>query len=348
MTSDGPLRLAILGDVHGHLTLGFRVLRRWQDETGHTLDVILQVGDLGAFPPPFRLDDATRRFAERDPDELGFAHYHEGGAEAAEIFGPDALPARALAAQMWFIKGNHEDFEFLVEVAAARRRAGAGRPAQRASLHIPGGRVVKLARRDRTLRIAALGGIADDGKPGRDPVSVHYTATEVRALRRAMLIDVLLSTHETTRDGPRGDRRPASEVRGGRVAERVAECCLRLGRPRRRDQLSAVHYHEHRPAPRDGRRRAELPSSTPSNFLRADRLNAGLHAPIPSEWNDTQRHARRACSIRRGCASTPATAGDICDRGYRVRCARPVTQPAARRRRGPRRRACASMHLPRP
>jgi hypothetical protein len=105
--------LAVAGDVHGHLTLLFRVLRRWQDETGHGLDAILQVGDLGAFPPPFRLDDATRRFAEGDPDELGFADYYAGEADAAEIFGPDAVPARALAAPMWFIKGNHEDFEFL-------------------------------------------------------------------------------------------------------------------------------------------------------------------------------------------------------------------------------------------
>lgn len=41
------LRIAVLGDVHGHLTLAFRVLRRWQDETGLSLDLILHVGELG-------------------------------------------------------------------------------------------------------------------------------------------------------------------------------------------------------------------------------------------------------------------------------------------------------------
>jgi hypothetical protein len=72
------LHLAVLGDVYGHLTLAFRLLRRWERETGRRLDLALQVGDLGAFPPPFRLDKATKPFAEKDPDELGFADYYEG------------------------------------------------------------------------------------------------------------------------------------------------------------------------------------------------------------------------------------------------------------------------------
>jgi hypothetical protein len=59
MTTISPLHVAVLGDVHGHLSLAFRVLRRWEQETGVRLDLALQVGDLGAFPPPFRLDKAT-------------------------------------------------------------------------------------------------------------------------------------------------------------------------------------------------------------------------------------------------------------------------------------------------
>lgn len=84
------LHLAVLGDVHGHLTLAFRILCRWERETGHRLDLALQVGDLGTFPPPFRLDKATKRFAEKDPDELGFADYYEGGPDAEEVFGDGA------------------------------------------------------------------------------------------------------------------------------------------------------------------------------------------------------------------------------------------------------------------
>ena len=111
----------MLGDVHGHLTLAFRVLCRWEREMGRRLDLALQVGDLGAFPPPFRLDKATRRFAEKDPDELGFADYYEGGPDAEEVFGEDADHARRFDADLVFIKGNHEDFEFLAEVAGGAR-----------------------------------------------------------------------------------------------------------------------------------------------------------------------------------------------------------------------------------
>src|SRR5262245_11559286 len=103
------LHIAVLGDLHGHFTLAYRVLKRWEREAGQTLDLVLQVVDLGAFPPPFKLDSATRRFAERDPDELGFAEYYEGSPEADEILGPDAPDERRIAADMVFIKGNHED-----------------------------------------------------------------------------------------------------------------------------------------------------------------------------------------------------------------------------------------------
>lgn len=269
-----PLRLAVLGDVHGHLTLAYRVLRRWQDETGLALDLILQVGDMGAFPPPFRLDDATRRFSQHDPDELGFAIYYEGGPEAAEVLGPEADPARAIACETWFIKGNHEDFAFLDEVSA-----GATEPvpvdAFGAISYLPGGRVYDFACRDRTVRIAALGGICDDGKPGRDPVSEFYTAHDVRALKRASF-DILLS-HEP----PRG----AAHVIHPRYADggspEVAEL-LRAQRP-------ALHFcgHYHEPgqpldAP-DGVRSFELNAVT---FLRADRLNPGCIAIVA--WNDAR------------------------------------------------------------
>ncbi|XYI03622.1 metallophosphoesterase [Sorangium sp. So ce1128] len=118
MTPDDPLEIAVLGDVHGHLTLVYQLLRRWQRETGRALDLILQVGDLGAFPPPFRLDRATKRFAESDPDELGFAAYHDGSPEADAILGPDVPPDQRISADLVFIRGNHEDFEFLAEAGA--------------------------------------------------------------------------------------------------------------------------------------------------------------------------------------------------------------------------------------
>jgi len=188
------LHLAVLGDVHGHLTLAFRILRRWERETGCSIDLVLQVGDLGAFPPPFRLDKATRRFAATDPDELGFADYHKGGPDAEEVFG-DGNDARRFDADLVFIKGNHEDFEFLADMAN-----GAHEPvpvdAFGRILYLPSGARWTFTRRGISLSIGALGGIADGEGPGASAVSPFYTAAEVRHLRaNGAMLDVFLS-HE--------------------------------------------------------------------------------------------------------------------------------------------------------
>lgn len=220
MTSAAALRVAVLGDVHGHLSLAYTILRRWERETSRALDAILQVGDMGAFPPPFRLDKATKRFAEKDPDELGFAAYHEGEPEAALFLGPAAPSARRVAADTVFIRGNHEDFVFLDEVA----RGAAGPAAVDAFgriAYLPSGVPLALTGRGVTLRVAGLGGVSLDGGHGYDPVSEHYTAREVRALRALDGVDVLLS-HEPAR-GSGAPLGPRFAERGSRdVAELLA------------------------------------------------------------------------------------------------------------------------------
>ncbi|MDQ2744002.1 MAG: hypothetical protein M3Z66_17135, partial [Chloroflexota bacterium] len=65
--------IELLGDLHGRVFRALAVLDRWQRERNQTLDLIIQVGDVGVFPDPTHLDAATRRFAEEDPAELGFS-----------------------------------------------------------------------------------------------------------------------------------------------------------------------------------------------------------------------------------------------------------------------------------
>jgi Icc-related predicted phosphoesterase len=187
------LHIAVLGDLHGHFTLAYRVLKRWEREHARTLDLILQVGDLGAFPPPFRLDKATKRFAEHDPDELGFAVYYAGEPEAEEVLGDEASDERRIAADMVFIKGNHEDFEFLAEHAGSE-------PVEVDVFgkikYLAGGGRFTFERDEHALTIGALGGIADGlGGPGLSEVSENYTRKEIRKLRKGGKLDVLLS-HE--------------------------------------------------------------------------------------------------------------------------------------------------------
>ncbi|TGO02260.1 hypothetical protein PN36_27780 [Candidatus Thiomargarita nelsonii] len=59
---------------------------------------------MGAFPNPFKLDDATQKYAQIDPDELGF-HKFCTQTEESEFY-----LARQNTPSTYFIRGNHEDF----------------------------------------------------------------------------------------------------------------------------------------------------------------------------------------------------------------------------------------------
>jgi Icc-related predicted phosphoesterase len=104
------MNIAIFADVHGRVLLAFKLCARWQRETGEQIDLILQAGDLGAYPEMERLDRATRRYAERDPTELGFMEYFiKEKSEIASLLAQTSCP-------MIFVRGNHEDHAWLDEL----------------------------------------------------------------------------------------------------------------------------------------------------------------------------------------------------------------------------------------
>ena len=107
------MNIAILADVHGRILLAFKVVDRYQRETGEHIDVILQCGDMGIFPDISKLDRATIRHAEADPTELGFSeHFVEPKADVEEVLSN-------LSCNMVCVRGNHEDHEFLDRLEAA-------------------------------------------------------------------------------------------------------------------------------------------------------------------------------------------------------------------------------------
>jgi Icc-related predicted phosphoesterase len=104
------MNIAIFADVHGRVLLAFKLCARWQQETGERIDLILQAGDLGAYPEMSRLDRPTRKYAERDPTELGFMeHFVNTDPEVAAILAQTYCP-------MIFVRGNHEDHAWLDEL----------------------------------------------------------------------------------------------------------------------------------------------------------------------------------------------------------------------------------------
>ncbi len=107
------MNIAVFADVHGRILLAFKLCARWQRETGQRVDLMLQAGDLGAFPDLARLDRATLKHAAHDPTELGFlddvARYRP---ETAAVLDETTCP-------LVFVRGNHEDHAWLDELEQA-------------------------------------------------------------------------------------------------------------------------------------------------------------------------------------------------------------------------------------
>ena len=195
--------IAVLGDLHGHLTLAYRLVRRWQSAHDRRVSLILQVGDLGAFPDPGRGDRSTRRFARRDPDELGFARYYAGDEEARAILGPDAPEDQRIDAPLIFIQGNHEDFDFLRGLPS---HDGDVTPVDAFGrvCFLGNGKVCEVSVNGLMLRIAGFGGIAPAEDRKRTLEAAYHRRDEAgELLCRREPVDVLL-----THDVPYGCLRP--------------------------------------------------------------------------------------------------------------------------------------------
>lgn len=118
MTFEETAHYLVFGDLHGRVLPAFALTRRYQDEFQIPLSGLLQVGDLGYFPDTTRLDSASRRHAARDPLELGVSEFNATNTGAGRFFQNfDPL------VRMYFIAGNHEDYELLERHRRARDSA---------------------------------------------------------------------------------------------------------------------------------------------------------------------------------------------------------------------------------
>lgn len=109
--------IGFIGDLHGRVFHALAIAATWPRRSGRTFDALIQVGDLGAFPDPDRLDAATNRFAEEDPTELDFSRLlHAEGrlAESLQRMKEQALPS------IHFIRGNHDDDAWLQRLLQQR------------------------------------------------------------------------------------------------------------------------------------------------------------------------------------------------------------------------------------
>lgn len=106
------MRVAIFADIHGKLLLPFKLADLYQQKTGKKIDLLLQCGDIGAYPTLATLDKATLKHAQKDRDELGFYDDFAQVNPAIKSF------LDTLNLQMICVRGNHEDHDYLDRLEA--------------------------------------------------------------------------------------------------------------------------------------------------------------------------------------------------------------------------------------
>ena len=59
--------IGFIGDVHGKVFHALAVAAMWQAVTDKRFDLLIQLGDLGAYPDPKKFDAAGQRYVTLDP-----------------------------------------------------------------------------------------------------------------------------------------------------------------------------------------------------------------------------------------------------------------------------------------
>ncbi len=182
----------VFGDLHGRILPAFRLASAWSREHQTPLDGLLQVGDLGFFPDPSRLDKATKRHAEKDPLELGTTLVAEPSRLADAVFDDPECPPG-----LWFTVGNHEDYEALAHLSAGGDATTYPVDHYLRVQCLRDGTVTSLSG---GLRVGALWGI-DDRAPNARRKGMPRAYIRPRAVTQLSgeRFDVLL-THESSRD----------------------------------------------------------------------------------------------------------------------------------------------------
>jgi len=203
--------ICVAGDVHGALDRLYADVLGFETALGVRFDWVLQVGDLGVWPNPFRADRATQKRGVGDFPAWWLEH-------------------RRAPRPTLFVQGNHEDFQWL-DTQPTRQIIG--------NLHwLPNGETFDLG----GLVVGGVGGCYGKRDYQR-PTGIlqgrqrrHYTREQIDRLLTNHNVDVLL-----THDAPAGVRFPEHRYRDGWVleAQGLDELVRRL-RPR---LMCFGHHH---------------------------------------------------------------------------------------------------------
>jgi Icc-related predicted phosphoesterase len=204
--AEAAMLIGFIGDMHGRAFHALAAIVTLQEQLGRQFDLVIQVGDFG-YPDTTRADEPTERYLEVDPSEreLEFLMKADEG-RASEL----GRIRQSLGCSILFVRGNHEDFDWLTKLAADPTSGTA--PVDPFDLfhYVPDGSIL-----DRNgLRIAFVGGVEE--LPGQ--ASINLTAYE--SVAEGDRFDLLI-THE----GPYGSSTGFhGDTHGSRLMTALVEC----------------------------------------------------------------------------------------------------------------------------
>lgn len=180
--------IGIIGDIHGRVFHAIAAIVTWQLKTGKQFDLLLHVGDLGTFPDLDRVDPATSRHMAADPAEADFSQMLQSQGNRAEIL---ADLRGHLATPIYFVRGNHEDFDWLDQLTVEHTSQTASIDPFDLFHFVPDGTVLTFD----GVTIAFLGGVQER----TDAAAIDRAAHQKLMNLTSKTVDILL-THQ----GPYG------------------------------------------------------------------------------------------------------------------------------------------------
>lgn len=179
------MQIAILGDLHGRIYEALNACRQWEIKNSKQIDIILQLGDLGVWPFPERADKATRTFAEKYSSEYGFREFHNPSERVKKLLSE-------LKANLIFVTGNHEDFQYLAE-CTTKEPVFSIEPLKRIYC-LKNGQVYNF----KNIKIAGLGGLDAKNRPGKYLPEAYIQKKDAKKLLKEKF-DIFIS-HESPKD----------------------------------------------------------------------------------------------------------------------------------------------------
>ncbi len=193
------MKVAIFADIHGKILLPFKLVDLYQRTTGEQIDFILQCGDMGAYPILENLDKATIKHAKNNPEELGFHAGFTKEVPAIKAF------LDQLNIQMYCVRGNHEDHDFLdaLERDSGEQPYFSIAPYDKVLVCKTGHPFVLSDGKDQ-LTIAGIGRIGDrKGRNNARFIQDYEKKALAQLIRKDPSLDILL-THDKDDSSQRG------------------------------------------------------------------------------------------------------------------------------------------------